>query len=186
MSFKTVPKYIMLLIFINSIISCEFNKKTSLETEGKRVLGEKLVLSDSIEVFKPFSNYKKDSLSISKSKFKIYSHINASCGSCIDQVESWNNLSIDFNEYQVPIVLICTTYDNFNLFRYMCDSGKIKGFIYPFFLEKRAVYELNEFNEESSHFQTVLTDENNTILAIGNPVLSKEVYNKYMELITKK
>jgi hypothetical protein len=150
-------------------------------------INKKLILPDSISVYNPFSNNINDSLSVSNSEFKIYIRLNTSCGSCITEINFWNTLSEDFKKYNTPIIFICRSDDKFELIKYLCESGKIDKFPYPFFFdEKDEFYKLNGFMKKSDHFETVLTDKNNRILLMGNPLHSKRIKELYLKEIQKK
>lgn len=86
----------------------------------------------------------------------------------------------------MPVILICYTDDNFELFKFYCESGEIKTFPYPFFLDSMNTYSIqNTFVEENKSFRTVLTDRNNKILLIGDPSSSKGMQELYVNEIKK-
>lgn len=121
------------------------------------------------------------------SEYKIYSRVDASCGTCIGHINAWNELIPDFNRYKVPIILICSSDDNFKLIKYFCNTGKIKDFGYPFFLDQSNEFvKKNKFMATDKNFETVLTDRNNKILAIGSPVHSKGIKEIYFKEIEKR
>ncbi|HYX08420.1 MAG TPA: hypothetical protein VE912_16945, partial [Bacteroidales bacterium] len=106
------------------------------------------------------------------SKYKIYSHINASCPTCVSDILLWDNIISDFEKFKVPVILICESDDNFDLFEYIIETGEIKSFSFPFFLDlKSDFYVQNKFMKESSQFETVLTDSNNIILLLDISVM---------------
>ena len=182
--------YIILFFLVTSILSCQNKKKQEKEAYLKSViencLGKKLTIPDSLRIYAPFHDYLADSVLISSAKYKIYSHISASCPTCIRNIKLWNNIIPDFERFKVPVILICGSSDNFELFYYMHETGEINSFFYPFFFDiKNNFIKQNKFMKESPHFETVLTDKENNILLLGNPIHSKEMRDLYLKEIQK-
>ena len=186
-----VVQYMVLFFLINSSLSCQNKKIQKKEVYLKSViencLGKKLTIPDSLRIYAPFHDYLADSVLISNAKYKIYSHISASCPTCIRDIKLWNNIIPDFERFKVPVILICGSSDNFELFYYMYETGEINSFSYPFFLDIKDNYtKQNKFMKESQQFETVLTDKENNILLLGNPVRSKEMHYLYLKEIQKR
>ncbi|MBW6481035.1 MAG: hypothetical protein K0B37_16520 [Bacteroidales bacterium] len=184
-------KQTMLIICIFLTVACNTiekkREKASLKLIVENCLGEKLRIPDSLAVYSPSSNYISDSLEISYANFKIYSHINASCPICLEDIKLWNRVSLEFYKYKIPIILIHTSKNNFELFKYKHEKGEIENFPYPFFFDLKSEFlKQNKFMKESSHFETVLTDRENSILLIGNPIHSKEIKDMYLNEIQKR
>lgn len=190
-SVLNILKYIILIIFATLTISCQNKENQKREAHLKSViencLGKKLIIPDSLRIYAPFHNYIADSVQLFNAKFKIYSHINASCPTCVRDILLWNNIIPDFEKLKAPVILICESDDNFDLFKHIIESGEIKSFSYPFFFDlKRDFYRQNKFMKESPQFETVLTDRDNTILLLGNPIRSKEMKDIYLNEIQKR
>jgi len=170
------------------INSCNKNhnkkKINSFKTIIDNNLGKKLNIPDSLVLYKPFPN--SNSQFLSNKKMKIYSHINASCGTCIESLNVWGNLIPEFNKQKVKVYLICSSDDRFDLLKYYFESKEIEGFSYELYLDYNNDYlTKNEFMFESKNFETVLVDENSKILAIGNPNYSKKIKEIYFNLINR-
>jgi hypothetical protein len=183
-----IIRCIILIFFVSSTISCqdkEIQKKEAfLKSVVENCLGKKLLIPNGMSTYAPFPDYISDSAQLSNAKFKIYSHINASCPTCVRDIRLWNNIAIDFEKYKVPVILICESDDDFELFKYILETGEIKKFSYPFFLDVNRVFSKhNKFMKESPHFETILTDRENNILLLGNPIRSKEMKDLYMKII---
>ncbi len=100
---------------------------------------------------------------------------------------NWDGLASEFFKYKVPVVLICNSKDEFELLKFIVESGGIKNYPYPFFFDRMNKYlKLNKFMENSSDFETILTDKNNNILLVGNPIHSKRVKNLYINEVQKR
>lgn len=191
LNFVKIIKYILLVLCITSYISCKNRvyqeKNAFLRSVMGNNIGKILILPDSLMVYSPFDNYIMDSLNISLSKFKIYSHINASCPTCIQDIILWDSINTDFNKYKVPIILICDSKDNFELIKYLHETGKIKSFSYPLFFDMKCDFvNQNRFMKESPEFETVLADRENIILLIGNPIHSRGIKDIYLNEIQKR
>lgn len=194
MIFLFIKRVFYFISFISILFSCK--NKTIEKNETKLLkyviednLGKELIIPESLSIYKPFNNYVKDSSQISNSEFKIYSHIDASCSTCVDNIELWNVFSESIeenNKISVSVILIFTSKDEFELIKYLIDTNKIKTFPYPFFLDSNKEYtQLNKFMSESSHFETVLTNKYNNILLFGNPIHSREIKNMYISKLKK-
>lgn len=180
-----------ILISVIIVLSCK-NEQRELETNSlphlndlvNKNIGKRFIISDSLTIYSPFTNYLLDSAKVANSKFKIYSHINVSCPTCIEEIKLWNNLALEFSKYDTPVILIFGTKDDFEFIKYLCESGGIKNFPYPFFMDNIGEYNtLNEFMRESSDSETILTNQENIISLIGNPLHSKEVKDLYIKEI---
>ncbi len=182
-------KCVVLSICISVIASCKNERKnvTSLKSIVDGALGEKLLLPGNLRLYRPFFDYIADSSKTSNSEFKLYSEVNTSCGTCINEINHWNKLSEEFRKYKVSIILVCRSDDGFELLRYFCGSGKIQEFPYPFFLDKKGEFSrLNKFMGKDDNLKTVLTDRDNTILLMGNPLRSKAMKDLYIKEIEKR
>lgn len=185
---KTIIK-ITLLIFIAMIAnSCNENhnkkKIDSFKTIIDNNLGEKLNVPDSLVLYKPFPNSNNQFLS--DTKMKIYSHIDASCGTCIESLQAWDKTISEFNKQNVKVYLICSSDDRFDLLKYYFESKEIENFSYNLYFDYENGYlNNNEFMFESRNFETVLVNENSTILVIGNPNYSKKIKEMYFNLINR-
>ncbi|MFV0505960.1 MAG: hypothetical protein ACK5L5_04510 [Bacteroidales bacterium] len=164
------------------------NKITKLESVAEKALGKKLNLPDSLGIYAPFTNYlENDKSDLLNSEYKIYSRIDASCGTCIGHINSWNELVPEFNKHKVPIILICTSDDDFELIKHFYETGEILDFGYPFFLDKKNEFvQSNSFMLNDKGFETVLTDKNDNILLLGSPIQSKSMHDLYLQEIQKR
>ncbi|KQC02756.1 hypothetical protein [Pedobacter sp. Hv1] len=186
-----ISKSILVLIWMCCIISCKNKEETdeiaSLKSVVENTLGKKLIIPASLPTYSPFTNYIADSAAIFNSEYRIYSKVNASCGSCITHINLWKNLIAEFSKYKIPVILVCNSDDQFELIKYFCETGKLKSFSYPFFLDRKNEFvKKNKFMAASKNFETVLTDKNNTILLLGNPAVSKAINKLYLKEIQKR
>ncbi len=184
---KYVMKYVMILC-LYSIISCKEKQNTTKINSLKNIvnnnLGEKLKIPDSLEVYYPFSNsHNKEMLN---SELKIYSHIDASCGTCIENLQAWNKLIPELNEKDVQVYLICSSDDKFELLKYFFESKEIDNFHHYLFLDYNNQYiKQNGFMLENKNFETVLINDYNEILLMGEIIFSREMKELYFSEIEK-
>lgn len=178
-----------MLLCLCSILSCKKQQHTAKSASLKIVidesLGEKLIIPDSLEVYDPFESSRNTKES-SKPRLKIYSSIDASCGTCIESLKIWNQLIPEFNKKNVQVNLICSSDNKFDLLKYFFESKEIKNFTHPLLLDHKNHYlKQNRFMNESKNFETVLTNNENTILLIGNPIASNKMKELYFNEIKK-
>lgn len=132
-------KYFLIVLGLFFLASC-VNKKDSRKIETlKRIvdksLGKKLILPDSLQMFKLKTTSINDSVSIFNSEYKIYSELNVSCGACLMKIDLWDKLISELSQYEIPIILICRSDDNFELIKHLDMSEQIPKFSYPLFFD---------------------------------------------------
>ncbi len=182
-------KNIMILLCVFSIISCDKKQNKAKVNLFKATinnnLGKKLIVPDSLVLYNPFPSSTKGKVMLN-SKLKIYSHIDASCGTCIESLKAWNNLIPKFNKKNIEVILICSSDNKFELLKYYFESKEIENFSHFLFLDyKNYFMNKNTFMTESKNFETVLTDNNGKILLLGNPNFSSKIKELYFNEIKK-
>lgn len=187
---KATTYLVKCILFCISLISCQNKQQKENVSKHKSVinaaLGTQVKLPSDLSTYDYLNNYKSDSIRVLDSKFKIYSRVNASCGTCIDHINLWSDLNSKLNKYDISIILLCYSEDSFEYIKYLCESSEIKKFPYPLFFDKRDQFiKLNTFMKKHKHFETVLTDRDNYILAVGNPIISKDIESLYLKEIQK-
>jgi len=185
---KYFQKYILVGFYLCLLVSCAHDKNSEKIELLKKIitdnLGEKLILPDSIQIYKLHTTNIVDSTSIFDSPYKIYSHINVSCGACVMNIDQWSDLIPEFQQYKVPIILICKSDDNFELIKHLDISEQIQKFPYPLFFDKKDNFiKKNSFMHDVHEFRTVLTDRSDNILVMGNPLASKMTKKLYLDFI---
>jgi len=179
-------KLIFITVFLMQLFtSCDKTKKSEKADLFKNTiannLGRNLSIPEDLKLYKPFPPYASDSTSIAASEFKLYTRINTSCSSCMEKISQWEDFARNIRDFNVVLILVCESKDNFEFLKYNCESGSIKNFPFPFFLDEKTKYTAeNSFMAVSPHFETVLTDVNNKILLIGNPISSEKTYGIYI------
>jgi len=176
--------FLLIVLFWSCVPNMKKDKVQYLDSIIKETIGEELLLPEELILYEPFSNYSMDSCDISIASHKIYTHINVSCGSCLGEIKLWEELIPQFEKLGVPIIMICVSDDEFILFEYLCEENKFENYSFPFFFDKNDEYvKLNIFMEEDNGFKTVLTDKENNILLLGNPINSIEIKELFLEKV---
>lgn len=157
---RIILKNLMILLCFFSIISCHKKrnkeKVDSFKTIIDNNIGKKLIVSDSLELYHPFPNSINNKITLN-TELKIYSHIDASCGTCIETLKAWNNIIPELRREGVQVILICSSDNRFELLKYYFESKEIENFNYPLLLDyKNNFIEENQFMLESKNFETVL------------------------------
>ncbi|MBC7760073.1 MAG: hypothetical protein H7069_14530 [Phormidesmis sp. FL-bin-119] len=161
------------LFLIFAIFAC---CKENSKTNDKR----KLTIPRNLTLYKPFQNYLMDSTEIARSKIKIYSSINFSCATCVNQIDDWQSIGQNRSLEKIPMILIGHSDDKFRVINYVCENKLIKNFPYPFFLDSAGVFEKAILSNKA-----VVTDQNNTILFEAEPLKSPQERNEFIEKLTQ-
>jgi hypothetical protein len=141
-----------------------------------------LIKYDSLEIYNPF-NVKLEKKQ-KANPFTIIAYINVSCASCLEEISKWNDFYSKINKNKTDIIMICYSKDNFEYFRYLCETNKIENTNNIFYLDNYKVFEENNSILRLRHTdQTVLLDSNNNILLGGNPFHSAEVKANYFSIL---
>ena len=193
MEYSTTHIALRILLFLSMtvVLSCKDTpknpKQKALQETVNANLGKELLLPDDLSLYTPFSNYVLDSAQIANSNLKIFTHINTSCSTCVENIASWNKVALNFRQLEVPVILVCTSKDNFELFKYLCENNEVKTFSYPFFQDPNKEYvSANRFMQQDAHLETVLTDRDHKIVLMGNPTYDENIYNLYKSEIQKR
>lgn len=180
-----IPLPLIYLLFTLVLFSkCSSDPKNGKTVSDFEEKSQKLVLPDSLIVYKPFKVNSSDSNKIENSGLKIYSFINVSCPSCLSNIKNFNNVASELKEYRVPVILICQSEDNYELLKYLCEKKDISEFPFPFYFDtKDQFFVRNKFLSPAPNNHTVLTDKNNKILVYGDLTLSDKIKKLYIDSI---
>lgn len=168
------------------IISCQNKQQKAKITNAiaQKIIGQKLNFPDNLETYRPFKDYLLDSTEVAKKRLRIFTYINISCPSCIANLENWNKVASQLIKYNVPIFFLCYSEDNFEYIKFLCEQGKVKTFAFPFFFDKQDRFlKKNKFLTVSPNYHTVLLDENDKILWVGDPSHNPDMATQYLDLI---
>lgn len=173
-------RHFLLLMFLLSLCSCKDSNRNKIadilrEWDGKEVLfPERLA----------FTIQGKDTVDFDTSgKFKILTYADsAGCLSCKLHLDKWKELinELDTALSDAPKFLFFFSPEKK---RDLLSTLKIEDFRHPICIDEQgALNNQNHFPTEMA-FQTFLLDENNRVLAIGNPVNNYKVKELYLGII---
>ncbi len=179
---------IFICALIAIVMSCCTKKKNnnsiidSAQAMINESMGKKIVFPKEL-IYSPLNVL--DSTSIINAKLKIYAFVDASCGSCISKIELWDQFLEMNNHLEVPVIIVCRSDDNFELFEYLLENEMtgIDEDIIFLYDEKDKYLISNQFMEEYAHLRAVLTDHENRMLLIGNPVYNQSLLDRYVKAI---
>jgi len=108
------------------------------------------------------------------------------CSSCLSELNEWSKIAAVFKQKNVELIMICYAKDNFEFFKYLYESKKIKSLVFPFYLESNFAFsKLNSRFKKHELNQIALTDGADNILLFGDIIHSKEIYNSFLKIIDK-
>lgn len=171
----------LFLLLLMLVFSCKENEKNKLsrlvdEWQGKEIVFPKENV---------FTIYGKDTVDykISNSEYKILVYVDSlGCTSCKLQLSQWK----DFMEYadsvtgkSIPVLFFFQSKD----YKEISFILRQNDFSVPVCLDgEDRLNKLNKFPSETI-FQTFLLDNNNRVLALGNPILNLAVKDLYIQQI---
>ena len=169
------------------IWSCNKKIDASIKEKVNSFLGKTIILTEDYSFYNPDSvNINAFQNSLKEEKYKVFTLINASCSTCVEQINEWQRLSLEFKKYNVPIALICFSKDNFELLKFLYESGSLKKFNTPLILDLNQKFlNTNKFLIEEKHFSAALVNHENEIILIGNPIFSQGIKKMYQEELQK-
>jgi len=166
------------------LFSCNAKPKTTEAISAIKKIEGKFVMPDSIAIYNPFQENRTASNEIENAPLKIYTFVDTSCPSCLTNINNWSLAASELKKYNIPIIMICQSEDNFELLKYLCEKKDIAGYPFPFYFDlKNQFFLLNKFLDITPHHHTVLTDSTNQILVAGDLTHSQEVKQLYIDKI---
>jgi len=179
---------VLSIVMLIALVSCiqKSNRNKNAEKKYKSVMnevsGKTLVLPEGLR----FSYLNKgDSCSIKAMPKKIYSYVDASCGSCIANIDGWDQFLDEYCHLEVSVVIVCISDDNFALFEYLIEQKRAimnKNIIFLYDQQKKWLTS-NPFMIKYDQLRVVLTDSDDRILLLGNPINNKKLMESYIGMI---
>lgn len=177
-------KQILIWLLSGTVLlsSCINNQKDKrIKMDYKLAESNMTIKFDSLEKYNPFKV--KDSSSYD---YYVVSYVNTECPICLSELDQWSALSNTLLKHDCGIRIVGNSDDYFEYFKYLCQTGELNPFLYPFLMDASAKY---RFGIENSNFlkdsavRTVLINRRNNVLAIGNPVHNKEILSDFFQII---
>ncbi|NER03183.1 MAG: hypothetical protein F6K17_11390 [Okeania sp. SIO3C4] len=172
----TVYFCVFLIVSCNDIYK---HKDSDIVVFKKKSENTKLVIPKNILYHSPDSAA-FDSAFIARAELKLYTFVNVSCPTCIQELIDLSEFVSLFGSVNISLIPICGSTGGFEVFLHYLETSISKRISpYPIFLDyENQFIKLNQFMQEK-RLQTVLTDESNTILLIGDPTKSEVIRDKY-------
>ena len=184
-SFNLVS-FLLIIVSFSYCNNSQNHKNTQKQPESEKKV-ETVVLPDSLEVYNPFNTHGIDVNELAKRPLKIYGFIDVSCSSCLTNIKNWAKIAIKLEKYDIPVILICQSQDNYELLKYLCEKKDIPKLPLPFYFDtKNQFFKKNKFLNPSPNNNTVLVDKNNLVLLVGDPTLSDNIKDSYFDMINTK
>lgn len=162
-------------------VSCRNKEMHSINIEVKYWLGKKVYVPKLSDMR---SLKRKPISSPLEKKAKIMTIINASCGTCIEELKKWNDFIKITDTSLVGYVFLL--YSNDDLMTFENTNENYLQFLYPYFIDKEnKVIEKNGFNIEQKNYSTFLLNEENEIVLVGNPIYNKSISDLYLKEISR-
>lgn len=172
-------KYIALVLLTSCVSKTQIKNGSEIS----------IAVPDRAEIYDPSTGSSNTVLlKRKKSRYKIYTLINASCSSCVFKLEKWSDFQSKISGiHDVSIIPICFSHDNFELLKFAFENDKIKKIGLSLILDK----EENGFKKMNMELVnkygdfTVLTDSEDNVLLQGNPMEDERDKTKFLLRIEK-
>lgn len=170
-----------LVICSAPIISCNNNQNTS----SNSIQGEIFTIIDDVQIFKGPEEHILDSSDMFNSSLRVFSYVNVSCATCLNEIKKWDSLAKSLSRYDTPIILYLQSKDRYELLKYLIEEDRLAPFSYPFVLDTNNNYFIqNSMLNEGKRLYTVLVNKDNEILWTGDPIHSENDQQKLIQVIT--
>ncbi len=157
------------------IMSCKKNRGEQLLDEW---IGKQIVLPEKGLIQNKGYKYIPNGKAI-----KVMIIINGDCSVCIEELKWWKKFMRKIDTSRVGFIFSIQSYDNLTAFKAM-DSLEI-NLNYPYYHDKEKEYTIKNGFPEEKLYQTFLLNNNNEIVIVGNPKMSKGLSNLYLKKINE-
>lgn len=172
-------KCIYFLWFIGICFSCGTGKRAR-DKEFVKWLGKEIVFSNSLKA--EVMGRDTSCTDLMDKKYKIFRYIDSTgCCECKLQLRSWNRFIDVYKKYQDSVAFILVVHaENPRIVPILSEQN---GFKQPIFMDKKGV--MNRINNFSDNIDgwICLLNEDNRILAIGDPVHEPSDMARFHELM---
>lgn len=172
-------RYIFFLGFMMIFFSCETGKSLR-NKEFSKWIGKNIIISTTLNA----RVMNKDTLCLDlfDKKYKIFRYVDSTgCCECKLQLRSWGKFIDAHKKYQDSVAFILVVHaENPRIVPILCEQNDFK---LPIFIDKKGV--VNKLNGFSGGIDgwTCLLDQNNCILAIGDPIHKSADSERFHELM---
>ncbi|MFI3261435.1 MAG: hypothetical protein R3Y26_00865 [Rikenellaceae bacterium] len=197
---KILNKYVLSTIFVIFILIIGYNvhrviknqdlraniaalEEDSWERKSQRFVdkyaGKPLILPYTDSLFINRSEYQN----ISKLSFKVVNFLDGDCSTCLMKIDYWKEfvekMKLD-GVSNIPVVMYAFSSLEENLRDYMKQEWNDQNYYWQFDKDKSFI-KTNKLHD--LRFQTVLLDQNNNVILIGDPLLNPKLGDLYKKVI---
>lgn len=177
-----------LLICSVSTISCQNLRKSdsnnSQTKSNTSIQGQHFNIVDDARIFTDTGDYILDSTDMFNSSLRVFSYVNVSCATCLDEIRNWNSLAKSLAQYNTPIILYLQSKDRYELLKYLIEENRLAPYSYPFVLDiNNNYFTQNSILSEEKRLYTVLVNKDNEILWVGDPIHSENDQQTLIQVI---
>lgn len=177
-------KNLIIILILFSLFSCGNQKKKDIALLLQAWSGKEILFPANLT----FTVQGKDTIDFSMlGKYKILTYVDSiGCISCKLQLGKWKTFMKEVDSLEINSVRFLFFFSPEKR-RDFLGKLKLEKFTYPICVdEKNRLNELNHFPVTDMNFHTFLLNQDNRILAIGNPIHNHRVKELYMNIIQGK
>lgn len=178
---RKVLFFLMLTLFL---YSCGMKKnEQKIETVLDEWIGRQIVYPDSLVLWGADEGFSQDSFL--NRKYKVITYVDSlGCMSCKLQLPRWKKWIKELQKegMDISVLFFLSPRDEESLKILLQDYG----FIYPVYIDINDVFNKKNCLPVNDMFHTFLLDQDNKIVAIGNPIHNLKVKELYMNVIRGK
>lgn len=176
-------KSVILTAIVLSFYGCQ--QKSPLEIEIERLLNSQLNIPQNMkEQF--IGNNIETKWSHENLNLKILTVINGNCSSCIQSLESWNELlkEREFSPSNIGYYFLIESEDDFISFNSFNEQNDLID--YPLIIDHKSSFFESMNLSYNTTLQTFLLDAKDNILLVGNPTHAPPIKELYKAKIKEK
>lgn len=162
-------------------LSCKEKSRSNIKNHQKNIID-----TSDLSFYNPFN------ITAPLSKTYIISYINASCPSCINELNEWavfqKEIKLKNNSDSIFFMPILFSKDDFKFIQHLFSSKKIEAMPFYFMLDdKNKFIDKNNFLKNNPNFHnTVIVNAENNIMSGGNPIHSKSLQQTFLKFLQNK
>lgn len=171
-----------IIVLITSSLYLHHRKTNNVNEIISELIGQTIVLSDTA-IVKDTIPVSVDSI-LKQNQYKIISYVDTSyCYSCRLQLKKWKEYISEVSDKKKSVVMLLVFNSSLKH-----EAENLLGMVdwnMPIFFDKKGYFKKTYNIPDEFALQTFLLDNNNKVIAVGNPVYNpniKELYNKKMKI----
>lgn len=171
-------KFLFISIIILFTISCK-EKKNQVKNELNKKISTQINTIDSLKTYSLDGGFIKRN---KEKNLRIVTYIDATCGSCIFDLDRWNDFIQENKFKNVGYLFYMRTYSIPQLQNFLKEIN----FKYPVIVDFKNTYKNVNNLSEAKLYQTFLIDGKDKIILVGNPIYNNAISNLYLKTISER